>query len=237
MTYCLAIVVNEGLVFASDSRTNAGVDQVSTYTKMFSFNWPGERSFVLLSAGNLGTTQAVVKQIELDNSVPGSYTSLANASSMVAAAEYIGQISVAIQQRYNSNMFEASFILGGQILNQPAELFLIYPQGNYILPSPYHPFLQIGEVKYGKPILDRIIHSELSLEDAARCALVSLDSTMHSNVSVGFPIDLKIYRNNALDLDQGLRFQADDPFYLSIKEYWTNGIKQVFDTLPRFDWE
>lgn len=236
MTYCLAIAVKEGLVFASDSRTNAGVDQVSTYTKMFSFNWPGERTLVLLSAGNLGTTQAVVQQIELDNSMPSVY-SLANIPTMAAAAEYIGKINLNIQQRYNSAIFEASFILGGQLPNQPPELYLIYPQGNYILHSPHHPFLQIGEVKYGKPILDRIIREDISLEDAARCAIVSLDSTMHSNVSVGFPIDLRIYRKDSFNINQGLQFNTDDPFYLSIRNAWTEGIKGVFDGLPRFDWE
>ena len=245
MTYCLAISLNAGLVLASDSLTSAGVDNISTYSKMHTFVWEGERVFALLSAGNLGTTQAVVKKLELDSKLQGEQPSLRTCSSTcdsTPSAEYVGEVSAAIQRRQEGMTqqavsFEASFILGGQIGTEPPELFLIYPQGNNIRVSPEHPFLQIGETKYGKPILDRIIQPSLSLEDAGRCALVSIDSTMRSNLSVGPPVELLLYYKDSLVQGRRYKFKLNTPYYASLRKHWTEGLKRIFDGLPRFDFE
>lgn len=241
MTYCLAINVNDGLVLCSDSRTNAGTDNVSTYSKMFSFAWPGARFFALLSAGNLATTQAVVKKLNGD--VPaGLVPNLATAATMQEAADYVGMISAQVQKHHASRdtastNFEATFILAGQIEGQPPEMYMVYPQGNYIHESSGHPFLQIGEFKYGKPILDRVIKRDVSLERAARCALVSMNSTIRSNVTVGPPIELLIYRCGALDEGRRLFFRDDDPFARQLSEKWNEGLLMALENLPRFDWE
>lgn len=243
MTYCLAISVNAGLVFASDSRTHGGVDQVSIYPKMHTFTWEHERVFVLLSAGNLATTQAVVKQLNLDIDEPDAEQSLRTVDHLAQAADYVGQVSAGIQKRHGAMQakqnvsFEVSFIFGGQIGSEAPELFLIYPQGNYITVSPEHRYLQIGEIKYGKPILDRIVEPGLSMEDAARCALVSLDSTMRSNISVGPPVDLALYDRDSLVLSRQLRFKMNTPYYASLRKQWGEGLKRLFTELPRFDWE
>ncbi|NND44664.1 MAG: peptidase, partial [Xanthomonadales bacterium] len=190
MTYCLAATVNDGLVFVSDSRTNAGIDQLGTFSKMHTFaDLPG-RFFALLSAGNLATTQAVVARLRRDIR-EGSQPSLATIERLREAADYVGQISRQVQDKYREeerdNGFapEADFILGGQIGTAPHALFHIYSQGNFVSPTDLAPFVQIGEQKYGKPILDRIIESNTSLETAALCGLVSMDSTMRSNAGVG----------------------------------------------------
>lgn len=241
MTYCLAINVNQGLVFCSDSRTNAGTDNVSTYSKMHSFVWPGERFFVLLSAGNLATTQAVVKKLRGD--VPaGLVPNLLTVASMHEAADYVGMVSTQVQKTQasrdtSSTNFEATFIFGGQIGSAPPEIFLVYPQGNYIHESDEHPFLQIGEIKYGKPILDRVIKRELDLNRAARCALVSMNSTCRSNVTVGPPIELLIYARDALDEGRRLYLTEDDPLSKEISEKWNAGLLLALENLPRFPWE
>lgn len=241
MTYCLAIHVNDGLVLCSDSRTNAGTDNVSTYSKMFTFAWPGVRTFTLLSAGNLATTQAVVKRLHSD--IPsGIVPNLTTVGSMQEAADYLGVVSTQVQKLHASRdtattNFEATFILAGQIQGQAPEIFMIYPQGNYIHESREHPFLQIGEIKYGKPILDRVIKPEVGLEPAARCALVSMNSTIRSNLTVGPPVDLLIYRRDALDEGKRLYFREDDPFARELSEKWSEGLFQALEQLPRFEWE
>jgi putative proteasome-type protease len=236
MTYCLAIAVESGLVFASDSRTNAGVDQVSIYKKTHIFTPARNRFFVLLSAGNLGTTQAVIKQLENDLTQQATI-SLLTVADVGDAADYVGQVSLGIQQRFNNAMFDASFILGGQVGETSMEIRLIYPQGNHILPSTHRPFLQIGEVKYGKPILDRIITSETPINEAARCAIVSLDSTMRSNATVGPPLDITLYYKNTFSVGNSLHLTAEDPFYQQICSAWSDGIRSAFQHLPSFSWE
>jgi len=241
MTYCLAVNLNEGLVLCSDSRTNAGADNVSIYSKMHTFAWPGVRFFALLSAGNLATTQAVVKKLNGD--IPaGLVPNLSTVATMQEAADYVGMISAQLQKLHSDRdtaktNFEASFILSGQIAGQPPETFMIYPQGNYIHESSEHPFLQIGEFKYGKPILDRVIKRDVSLERAARCALVSMNSTIRSNVTVGPPIELLIYRRD--NLDEGLRlfFREDDSFAHHLSEKWNEGLLMALENLPPFGWE
>lgn len=243
MTYCHAIKVKDGLVFASDSRTNAGVDHVNTYSKMHTFLVAGERLFVLLSAGNLATTQAVVNAIRRDLLAGDGRENLNSVKYLFDAADYVGKLSTDIQREYRARAFghdfnpEASFILGGQISGQEPELFLIYPQGNYIATSDTTPYLQIGETKYGKPILDRVIEVDTSLEDAARCALVSLDSTVRSNVSVGPPFELAIYRRDTLQIDHHLELMPNKALFAELKHSWNDGLRRAFDDLPRFDWE
>lgn len=241
MTYCLAINVNDGLVFCSDSRTNAGTDNVSTYSKMHPFVWPGQRFFVLLSAGNLATTQAVVKKLNSDIAA-ATTPNLLTVANMQEAADYVGIVSTQVQKLHTTRdtattNFEATFIFGGQIVGQAPEMFMVYPQGNYIHESHEHPFLQIGEIKYGKPILDRVVKRDVFLERAARCALVSMNSTIRSNVTVGAPVDMIIYKRDSLDGGRRLYYGENDPFARELSEKWNEGLLQALQGLPRFPWE
>lgn len=241
MTYCLAITVDQGLVFCSDSRTNAGADQVSTYGKMHTFSRDGERQIVLLSAGNLATTQAVLAQIRRDVEDKEA-ASLMTASGMEDAADYLGQVLRKQDDKHGAAVAragfsaEASFIIGGQIGEQPASLFLVYPQGNFITTSEQTPFLQIGETKYGRPLLDRIVRPATSLDEAARAALVSMDSTIRSNVTVGPPVELLCYVTASLVLDSYLRLSEDDEYLLEIKRAWNEKITSAFNELPAITW-
>lgn len=243
MTYCLAISVNKGLVLASDSRTNAGVDYVTTYSKMHTFVWPDERVCVLLTSGNLATSQSVINLIRHDLEEPAAKFNLRSGKHLNEVAHYIGQLSQKEQRLHadalekSSSSAEASFILGGQIAGQEPEIFLIYPQGNYISASPETPYLQIGESKYGKPILDRIITPTTTLEDAARCALVSLDSTIRSNISVGPPVELAIHTLDAIEEPYHIKLTLNSPMYKSLQKNWNESLRRAFNRLPRFEWE
>jgi len=229
--------VNRGLVFASDSRTNAGADHVSTFSKMHTFETAGERVICLLSAGNLATTQAVLRQIRRDNEHEG-VLSLNSTAELAEAAEYVGSLSRQEQRKHGKGSDEkfspeASFILGGQIAGRHHQLYLVYPEGNYISATLQTPYLQIGELKYGKPILDRIVHEDLSLDVAARCALVSMDSTMRSNATVGPPIELMIYQADTLSFTQRLVLQEDTPYLREVRLAWQRGLEEAFASLPR----
>jgi putative proteasome-type protease len=243
MTYCIAIKVNDGLVFAADTRTSAGVDDVRTYNKMHTFEFPGDRVFVVLSAGNLATTQAVLALAQREMSDPNAPVSLRSVRHMFDAAEYLGQLSVRAQKQvtqqtqYTGVNVETTLILGGQIQGEEPAVYLIYPVGNCISASPESPFLQIGEIKYGKPILDRFIRPHVKLEDAARCALVSLDSTMRSNISVGPPVDVALLPRDALKISHSLRLDLDTPYYAQLKETWSRKLENAIRSLPKFDWE
>lgn len=245
MTYCLAISVNKGIVFASDSRTNAGVDYVTTYSKMHSFIWPDERICILLTAGNLATSQAVINNIKINlEENEADVMNLRKGKHLYEIAHYVGQLSQKEQRQHVDAMeksgnggAEASFILGGQIAGQEPEIYLIYPQGNYISASLETPYLQIGENKYGKPILDRIITPNTTLEDAARCALVSLESTIRSNISVGPPLELAIYTTNSIKQPYHLKLTLNSPLYKSLQKKWNDSLRQAFNKLPRFEWE
>jgi len=237
LTYCVAITVNRGLVFASDSRTNAGVDQISTFSKMHTMVSDGERMITLLSAGNLATTQAVVRQTrrDLESNAPRN---LRTVQHLAEAAEYIGELSVLQRQKHRNaaeTKFdpEASFIVGGQIAGREPQVFLVYPEGNHIRAAVETPYLQIGEVKYGKPILDRIIHADLPLEDVARCALVSMDSTVRSNVTVGPPIELMIYAADSLREGPRLLLAEDDDYLFALRKGWQLGLQKAFENLPK----
>ena len=241
MTYCVAISVEQGLVFASDSRTNAGVDHVATYGKMHTFGIDGDRQFVVLTSGNLATSQGVIAQLKQDIE-NGDPQSLFTVAGMGEAAEYLGRVLRDQQQKHGEAVSqagfsaEATFILGGQVGDRPTKLYLVYPQGNFITTSMQTPFLQIGEFKYGKAILDRIIRPDTALDEAARCALVSIDSTMRSNASVGPPVELLCYETDSLRLEHYLNLQEDDPYLLEVKRSWNQNITAAFNALPHFDW-
>lgn len=243
MTYCVGIQVNTGLVFASDSRTNAGVDNIATYSKMHPFVKEGHAVLVLLAAGNLATSQSVTNQIRKDIKNPNAKRSLFTAQDMQDACAYVGEISRKVQKQYAAEdqqsgfSVEATFILGGQIGNGRPQIALIYPQGNYLSATAETPFFQIGELKYGKTILDRIIEPSSSLEDAARCALVSLDSTSRSNVGVGPPFELLIYSKDSLRIDHRFKYDQDSSYYRALRESWAENIRTAFFSLPKFDWE
>ena len=231
MTYCVAIKVNAGLVFCSDSRTNAGVDQVSTYSKMYHFGVQGERQIVINSAGNLATTQSVIAKIRKDIK-DGADVSLATLENLHDCADYLGDVSQYVQEKHgNNSIFEASFLIGGQIGLDAPSCMLVYPQGNHITSSDHTPYLQIGESKYGKPILDRILNPETSLETAALCALVSMDSTMRSNLTVGPPIELMTYATNSGVMQHSI-FEADNEYLRELKKSWDKLIVEAFLQLP-----
>jgi putative proteasome-type protease len=243
MTYCLAISLYQGLVFASDSRTNAGVDYVTTFSKMHVFTPGPDRIFVILTAGNLATTQEVLHRIRRDLDTADAAASLRTVRYLFEAADYLGRLSCEVQGAHLQSMqragfsVEGSFIIGGQIRGQPHALFLVYPQGNFISASPETPYLQIGETKYGKPALDRVVEPGLTLEDGARLALVSLDATIRSNISVGPPLEVAICPTDSYAIAHYLNLKPDSPLYAQLRERWQEGLRRAFQTLPRFDWE
>ena len=239
MTYCIAVSVKEGLVLTSDSRTNAGIDNVSVHRKMHALTTAEDRTIVLLSAGNLATTQAVIDKLARDIK-DNAEVNLNSVEFLSEAAEYLGEVSLSKQNRHvnsgQSSFFPAAtFILAGQIGDHPHGAFLVYPEGNYITTSAHTPFLQIGEIKYGKPVLDRFLTPETTLHEAARCCLISMDSTMRSNVSVGPPVDLLIYHKNSFQLDEYYSFQEDDNYLIKLRRTWHEKLKQGFETLPQVD--
>ena len=236
MTYCLGIVTKHGLVMASDSRTNAGYDQVNVCRKMYTFVQPGERVFVVLASGSLSLTQSILTLLRRDFDAGKG---LALAPSVYDAARVIGEqvrrvsdIDRAPLER-DEYRFNAHFLLGGQVKGQKAGLMLIYPQGNPLQASEDSPYLQIGETKYGRPILDRGIRfGHTTLEEAAKYALLSLDSTMKSNVTVGPPVDLLVYGADELDVTRVRRFKEDDPDWLKIRNRWQSALRQAVAKLP-----
>jgi len=237
MTYCLAATVNDGLVFVSDSRTNAGIDQLGTFSKMHPFTDLRGRFFVLLSAGNLATTQAVVAHLKRDIR-ENANVSLATVRRIRDAADYVGATSRDVQskipekQREEGFSPDADFIFGGQISGSAHALFHIYSQGNYVSPTELAPFVQIGEQKYGKPILDRIVQTDTDLETVARCGLVSMDSTMRSNASVGPPIELMMYRAGDPGVHTHIVYSDSDPYLRQLSEAWAKNLRLAFEKLP-----
>lgn len=242
MTYCVAIAAKDGLVFCSDSRTNAGPDILSTYSKMHIYNLAEDRMIVLLSAGNLATSQAVIAQIEGDIEDEES-ESLLSCNKMVEVANYVSRVSREQQSAASDSTAEAdvdtsvSFIVGGQIDGNKASIYMIYSAGNFISVSEETRYLQIGESKYGKPILDRILREDTSLEDAARCALVSMDSTMRANATVGPPIEVLVYENDTFESDHYIKLTEEDSYLGTLRRAWSSAIKQAFLGLPQFEWE
>ncbi len=239
MTYCVAVALDEGLVFTSDSRTNAGIDQVSTYSKMHRFGKDGDRQIVVLSAGNLATTQGVITALKKDikNNAP---INLFNITDLDEAADYLGEINVAQQKKHfdenDTVNHEASFIIGGQIGDKKPSIALVYPQGNHITSSSNTPFLQIGESKYGKPILDRILKHDTTLDTAALCALVSMDSTIKSNLTVGPPIEMLIYERDSLVTNRHYVFDENSEYLRDLTRTWDTRLKEAFRQMPPIVW-
>lgn len=241
MTYCVAMALREGVLFASDSRTNAGVDHVSTFSKMTIFEASGERVIVLLNSGNLATTQTVVSTLRkaLSTDVPNllSVPSLFDCATLVG--EGVRQVIShhSGQQAQQGNVdFTCNFLVGGQIAGERPRLFLVYPEGNFIEATDDTPFFQIGESKYGKPIIDRVVKTETSVAEALKCALVSFDSTMRSNLSVGLPLDIALVGTDALAVTFRHRVDIDDAYFGSLRQGWSQGLKKVFNELPSPDW-
>jgi putative proteasome-type protease len=243
MTYCLGIRVASGLVFAADSRTNAGVDSVSTYRKVFIFENPGDRVIVVLTAGNLAITQEVISMLDRGLATDDETRSLAKAPSMIDAARILGALLRIIFDRdgnyfkAHGSEFRASFILGGQIRGEPHRLFMIYAAGNFIEASEDTPYFQLGETKYGKPILERVLTPNLTLLDTAKCALVSFDSTIKANISVGPPIDLVIYKTDMFRIAAHQRVKDNDTYFNELRRHWSDGLRNVFANAPDPPWE
>lgn len=240
MTYCIAASINAGLILVSDSRTNAGIDNVSTHGKMHAFNTRSDRKIVLLSAGNLATTQAVLEQMHRDK-IKGAPTNINTVECLSEAAAYLGHINVEKQKQHihseGQSAFNpsATFILAGQIGDEPHGAYMVYSEGNSITTSANTPFLQIGESKYGKPILDRFLKLETPIDEAARCCLVSMDSTIRSNASVGPPVEMLIYRNNSFSLDEYYCFESDDHYLLQLRRNWENKLGAAIAALSSPD--
>ena len=245
MTYCCAIKINAGMVFLSDSRTNAGVDSISTFRKMLVYERPGDRFMVMLSAGNLSITQSV-REILQDESVEhletGEPVTIWNARSMFDAARVLGSAVRRVEERDGPALrqagldFNVSLIFGGQIAGEGMRLFLVYSAGNFIEATPETPYFQIGESKYGKPVLDRVISTTTPLDEAAKCALVSMDSTLKSNLSVGLPLDLVVYQAGALQSDRVICIDHDNPYFEMLHNSWGERLRQVFDSIEDPQW-
>ncbi|RKP54896.1 proteasome-type protease [Pararobbsia silviterrae] len=240
MTYCVAMRVNDGLVFLSDTRTNAGVDQISTFRKMSVFENPGERVIVLMSAGNLAISQAVCQV--LGEPAAGHAASLWSVDSMHDAARVVGEAVREVYRRDAESLqqfgveFNCSFIIGGQIGTQPMRVFQVYSAGNFIEASSVNPYLQIGEAKYGKPIIDRVLTPSTPLDEAAKCALISMDSTLRSNLSVGLPLDLLVYERDALRVTRFVSMDNDNAYFQMIHSTWGARLRQVFSEIPDPEW-
>jgi putative proteasome-type protease len=242
MTYCVAMRLDEGVLFASDSRTNAGIDHIATFRKMTVFELPGERMIVLLNSGNLATTQSVVSLLRqrLSEDVPNLY----KVPNLYEAAQLVGRTVKEIMARdaegpgsHNQGVdFGCSFLIGGQIRGERCRIFQIYAEGNFIESSADTPYLQIGEAKYGKPMIDRVVQRDTSLAEAAKCALISFDSTIRSNLSVGLPIDMVLYRCDSFAPANPQRIDVDDPYFDKLRRGWGEGLRKVFAKLPEADW-
>lgn len=238
MTYCIGMSLGEGLVFVSDSRTNAGIDKIARFEKMRVFEKPGERVLVALSAGNLSVTQNALNMLEMRARQDPQATSFWNVSSMFEAARLLGDAMREVREHDEKYLREqnidvgASFILGGQIAGEDPRLFLVYSEGNFIEALNDTPYFQIGEIKYGKPILDRMIVRDSSLTDGIKCALISFDATIRSNLSVGAPIDLLVYRAGSLRVDNRKRLMDDDAYMNQVQSAWDSGLHHLFKLLP-----
>lgn len=238
MTYCVAMCLKAGLLFASDSRTNAGVDHVATFRKMHRFEVPGQRLIVVLTAGNLATTQSVLALLRQRADADAQQRNLLTVGSLYEAACLLGETLREVIQRDGAALAQAnidvgsSFILGGQIAGELPRLFNIYPQGNFIEATPETPYFQIGESKYGKPIIDRIVDYQTPVMEAAQCALISFDSTIRSNLSVGPPVDLLCYERDALVPTLERRIGEDDAYFAQVRKAWSDGLRAAFAALP-----
>jgi putative proteasome-type protease len=242
MTYCVAMLLDTGLVFLSDSRTSAGVDQISTFRKTAVFQRPGDRVLVLQSAGNLAITQAVTSMLREQIETADSKISLFSVPNLFEAARCVGDALREIHRRDAGQLqgfgveFNASLILGGQIRGESPRLFSIYSAGNFIEATPETTYFQIGESKYGKPIMDRVLRRSSSLNEAAKCALVSMDSTIRSNLSVGLPLDLVLIKRDRFEIARHISIDADNEYFGGIRSRWSEALREAFAQLPEPDW-
>jgi putative proteasome-type protease len=241
MTYCVGLKIDRGLVFMSDTRTNAGMDSISTFRKMHIWEQPGERVIVLMSAGNLATTQAVVSLLdERTKAIADRHATLLETPSMYQTVRLVGDTvkeviaSSSPAGEKADSYFNASFILGGQIKGSEPRLFMIYPEGNFIECSEDTPFFQVGETKYGKPIIVRTYDKGMSLAETVKLLMVSFDSTLKSNLSVGLPLDLLFYEKDTFKVGLKKRIGNDDPYYRTVSDGWSNALKNAFKSLPDF---
>jgi len=245
LTYCVGIKLDAGLVFPSDSRTNAGVDRISTFRKMIIYEKPGDRFMVLLSAGNLSISQSVreILQVEqLKDPEGGAPITIWNAKSMFDAARVLGAAIRRVHDRDADDLkhagveFNVSLIFGGQIHGEGMRLFQVYSAGNFIEATPETPYFQVGESKYGKPVLDRVITPETPLDEAAKCALVSMDSTLKSNLSVGLPLDMVVYEVNSLQSEKVVCIDHENPYFRMLHNNWGKKLREVFDSIEGPMW-
>ncbi len=241
MTYCCGVLVRDGLVMIADTRTNAGLDNISTFRKLHVFNKPGERIMAVASAGNLAVSQSVLSNLieGLEDPATGERDTLMNAPTMFQAAERIKRAirhvnaTEAKALKAEDINYEVSFLFGGQIKGAPMRLFMIYPAGNFIECTTDTPYLQIGEHKYGKPVLDRAIHYDVELYEALKTSLISMDSTMRSNLGVGLPIDVLVVRNDQCDADLNHRIEAGEPYFHDLRSRWSAALRQAHRNIPR----
>ena len=245
MTYCVAIKLKAGLVFLSDSRTNAGLDQISTFRKMIVYEKPGERFMVLLSAGNLSVSQSVREILQVDQLADpegGEPITIWNARSMFDATRVLGAAIRRVYERDAAALkqagveFNVSLIFGGQIAGEGMRLFAVYSAGNFIEATPETPYFQVGESKYGKPVLDRVITPDTPLDEAAKCALVSMDSTLKSNLSVGLPLDMVVYEADRFQTDKVLCIDENNPYFRMLHNSWGQKLREVFDSIEDPMW-
>jgi len=244
MTYCVGLQIDAGLVFMSDTRTNAGVDNISIYRKMFNWTVEGERSITVLTAGNLATTQSVISTIEERTKAPEDRSpSILEAPTMFQVAKLVGETlrscigTASGLAGSTDNGFDASLIVGGQIGDMEPRLFMIYPEGNFVEASGDTPFFQIGETKYGRPILVRAYDRQMSFEDAVKLLLVSFDSSIKANLSVGLPLDLQIIPRGALGVTHERRIEQKDEYFARISDGWGDELKAAFHALPDYRFE
>lgn len=241
MTYCCGILVRDGLVMIADTRTNAGLDNISTFRKLHVYRKPGDRIMAIASAGNLAISQSVISTLNegIENPETGELETLMNAPSMFKAAQRIGHAVRMVHDTEGKNLeaadvnFDVSFLFGGQIKGSKLRLFMIYPAGNFIECTIDTPYLQIGEHKYGKPVLDRAISYDVDVYDALKIGLISMDSTMRSNLGVGMPIDIMVVKADALDADLVYRIEAGEPYYHDLRERWSSALRAAHQNIPR----
>ncbi len=244
MTYCVALRLKKGMIFMSDTRTNSGVDNVSVFRKMFSWHEPGDRTITMMTAGNLATTQSVISLLEERSKAPAERKpSIMEAPTMFQVARLVGETlretiqSNAMTGQTADSAFNATIILGGQINGMPPRLFMIYPEGNFIEASDETPFFQIGETKYGRPILLRAFDPGMSFAAAVKLLMVSFDSTLKANLSVGMPLDMMVLENETFAPLYQTRIEQDDDYFHSISTGWGEALKQAFQSLPDYSFK
>jgi putative proteasome-type protease len=242
VTYCVALLLDSGMLFASDSRTNAGVDHIATFCKMKVYEKKDDRVMVLLSSGNLAMTQGVTNILDRHAKAEPGRETIWTATSMYDVANIVGDALREMQRRdgpylMQSNVdYSATLVLGGQIKGEAPRLFNIYSQGNFIEATPENLYFQVGESKYGKPVIDRVVTSATPMAEAAKCVLISFDSTIRSNISVGLPIDMLWYPTDSLRVGIHRRIGEGDPYFTMLRQGWGGGLRRVFGELPNPDW-